>query len=716
MFSIGVEINSLYLIVEYRGMNLKLVSSAIMHLLCIAILFPCQLIGQFSFSLIDSLRAEVSHVPQSIEAVDLLNDISYAFRRNSPDSMMLYALKALELGQLLEYKKGQSLAFKNLGIAKYKQGFTVKEIIEDYEKAISIAKQENDFKIQIACLNNIGLVYHSANESPRALLLYFEALDLYKSQSLIDDRLKGLLFGNIAGSYRRMGDEENEKEYITKALDFAEKNKYLDLYAIYSDNLAMVYNQEGNYQEAIEQCEKGMKIQVQVNDMQSYLQTLNTLSISYLNIGDIQKSLDCSFECAKKADSLHYKLITAEAFIGQSKAYRLLNESESSLEAGKIAFDLLSTSDRFAAGSEVALLLSDIYKERKDFENSLFYYEWYHKSESRSLDQRANYMAAELGVKYKNDARILEIESLNLANKRRGQLIYFLIFISMVLAAFLYGGFRLFKVNKRTTFELTQKNTALYRAEKNLEHKNQELEKYIESNIQLEQFAHVASHDLKSPLRTISSFTGLLKKNFSFDENEKARGYLNFIEQATKQMSALISDLLSFSQVNSQKLNITKVYPADIFISVREILADDIMSKNARIVINSLPKVIYADETKFKRICQNLITNAIKFVKPGTPPVVQIHGQELEDAYVYSIRDNGIGISKEFLKEIFHPYKQLNTKSEYEGSGLGLSITKKLVEQHNGTLSVHSELDIGSTFTITIPKHLKKDLSSVEQQ
>lgn len=689
---------------------MKLVSSAILYMLCLAILFPFQLIGQFSFSLIDSLRIELSHAPQSIETVDLLNDISYAFRRNSPDSMIPYALKASQLAQRLDYIRGQSIAFKNLGIAKYKQGVKVDEVIEDYEKAISLAKEGDDFTTQIACLNNIGLVYHSTNNNSRALLLYFEALDLYKSQSLNDDKLKGLLFGNMAGSYRRMGDEENEKEYITKAVDFAEKNNYLSLYAIYSDNLAMVFNKEGKYQQAIQQCEKGMEIQRQINDIQSYLQTLNTIAYSYLNTGDIQRSLECSLECAKKADSLNYKLITAEAYIGQFKAYRLLNEPDSTLKAGKIAFDLLSTSDRFAAGSEVALLLSEIYKEQKDFENSLFYYEWYHKSETRSLDERASNITAELSVKYKNDSRLLEIDSLNLANKRRDQLIYFLVFISMALAAFLYGGYRLLKVNKRTTFELRHKNTSLNRAEKTLENKNQELEKYIESNIQLEQFAHIASHDLKSPLRTISSFTGLLKKNFSFDENEKAKGYLDFIENATKQMLILINDLLSFSQVNSQKLNISKVYPAKIFISLREILADEIKNKHARIVINSLPKMIYADETKFKRICQNLITNAIKFVKPGIAPIVHVHGKELENAYVYSISDNGIGISNGFLKEIFQPYKQLNTKSEYEGSGLGLSITKKLVEQHNGTLTVNSELGKGSTFTITIPKNIKENL------
>lgn len=419
-----------------------------------------------------------------------------------------------------------------------------------------------------------------------------------------------------------------------------------------------------------------------------------------------QNNLNSALDSLQQKDKVFNKLMTAESYISAAKAYQLQNRVDDAIHAGLIAFNLLSTSSHYSTLSEVALLLSEMYKSQNDFKNSLYYFEWYHKSESIILKDRAKETGAESDGELINDTDGLDIESLNLSNKKRDQLIYILAFISMILAAFLYAGYRLYKTNSQATLELTQKNAALFEAEKTLEIKNQELEKYIESNIQLEQFAHVASHDLKTPLRTISSFAGLLKKNFHFNENEKAKGYLNFVENATKQMSILINDLLSYTQINSQKLNISQVYPSEIFVSLRETLAEDIKSRKARIVINSLPVIIYADKTKFKRICQNLITNGIKFVKPGVYPVVHIHGQELEDAYMYTISDNGIGISKEFQKEIFNPYKQLNTKSEYEGSGLGLSITKKLVEQHNGSLTVHSELNQGSTFTFTIPKRI----------
>lgn len=236
-----------------------------------------------------------------------------------------------------------------------------------------------------------------------------------------------------------------------------------------------------------------------------------------------------------------------------------------------------------------------------------------------------------------------------------------------------------------------------------LENKNEELEKYISSNLELENFAYVASHDLREPLRSIIGFSQLLKQKLGNPEDYTVLEYLQFISESAQQMSILINDLLQYSLVNTE--HVAKPIRT-IFIVEKTILNLRELIHKTKAVINlgELPEIIVGYEPKISQVFQNLIQNAIKFHKPNVPPIVNITSFETPTHWHFSVADNGIGIDTDYFEKIFLLFRRLHTRSEFSGSGLGLAICKKIVEQHHGHIWVESELGHGTTFFFTIAK------------
>jgi len=239
-----------------------------------------------------------------------------------------------------------------------------------------------------------------------------------------------------------------------------------------------------------------------------------------------------------------------------------------------------------------------------------------------------------------------------------------------------------------------------------LQDRKKELEKYIESNLQLENFAYIASHDLKAPLRTVLSFSQLIKRS-SYDAlPDRDKKFLDIVIKSSSNMMLLIEDLLTFSRVNSIKVQYAPLQLSGFFETILIDLTSECEKKGAEIQWNIEDRVIHADKTKLLQLFENLIRNAIKFTETEIKPVVRISMEETEDLYKFSVKDNGIGISEKHLKKIFGIFEKLHSKDVYEGTGLGLSICSKIVEQHGGNIWVESEEGVGSTFNFTLSKNL----------
>lgn len=236
-------------------------------------------------------------------------------------------------------------------------------------------------------------------------------------------------------------------------------------------------------------------------------------------------------------------------------------------------------------------------------------------------------------------------------------------------------------------------------AEKKITQKTQELQ---QSNADLQRFASIASHDLKEPLRKIHTFADLLVETTSEQLDEENRNYLERIIGSCKRMEKVIDDLLTFSRLGIQK----EISPAlDLNQVIRDILDDfevAINQNKATINVSDLPE-INADASQMRQLFQNLIANALKFRKEDISPVINIRS-EIQGQFCHiTVEDNGIGFDEKYKEKIFEVFQRLHSKDRYEGTGIGLSICKRIVEIHKGSIDVHSRLNEGTTFIITLP-------------
>ena len=238
------------------------------------------------------------------------------------------------------------------------------------------------------------------------------------------------------------------------------------------------------------------------------------------------------------------------------------------------------------------------------------------------------------------------------------------------------------------------------RTERRLAMQRRELER---SNTALNEFAFVASHDLQEPLRKIVSFGERLGATAGPMLDENARQYLDRMLDAAARMRALIQDLLAYSQVATGALPFA---PTSLAAIAREVVADletAIAETGGRIEVRGLP-AIDADAPQMRRLFQNLLGNAIKFRRSDTPLMVHLDGSVSRDGVcTITVADNGIGFKQEHEERIFRMFERLHTRTEFQGSGMGLTICQKIVERHGGTIAATSILGQGTTFTVTLP-------------
>lgn len=239
---------------------------------------------------------------------------------------------------------------------------------------------------------------------------------------------------------------------------------------------------------------------------------------------------------------------------------------------------------------------------------------------------------------------------------------------------------------------------------KELEISNEQLTR---SNTELQDFAYVASHDLQEPLRKISSFSKLLESKHKSELSEGAQNYLEAINRSSRRMSTLINDLLTFSRVT------TKTHPHEIIDLNKTIveIIDDMQTRieesNAELKVEELCP-IQGDSLQIRLLIQNLISNSIKYSKQNVPPSIHIYSKADKSSCTIFVKDNGIGFDEVYLDKIFTIFQRLHGRTEYEGTGIGLAICKKIVDRHSGTITAKSKEGEGSTFIVKLPLTQKK--------
>ena len=237
------------------------------------------------------------------------------------------------------------------------------------------------------------------------------------------------------------------------------------------------------------------------------------------------------------------------------------------------------------------------------------------------------------------------------------------------------------------------------RAEARLEHYAARLER---SNEELEQFAHVISHDLREPARMVKSFLDLLEKRYSDQLDARAEEYIDYAVDGSERMQEMIRALLTLSRVGTRGKEPAPTNVEGVLARTLKSLSKVIEKSDAEITYDPLPTVV-ADEAQLAQVFQNLVANGIKFRHENVLPRIHISAERERDKWVFSVADNGIGIDPAQADRIFQIFQRLHTREEYEGTGIGLALCKRIVERHGGRIWVESEPGAGSTFHFTLP-------------
>lgn len=241
---------------------------------------------------------------------------------------------------------------------------------------------------------------------------------------------------------------------------------------------------------------------------------------------------------------------------------------------------------------------------------------------------------------------------------------------------------------------------------KELRAKNLEQKKYIESNLELENFAYIASHDLKAPLRTVMSFSQLLQKNHYGFLDDKGKQYLDIISTASQDMICLIDDLLKYSEITSTDIVVSQ---SDVNSILKTVLIDMqpfFDEAEATVTYTDMPRSLKVDKQRMYQLFKHLLDNSIKFRREDVALKINIHAEELKDHWLFKVSDNGTGIPSQFSEKAFELFKKHKTNDNRKGTGVGLTLSKAIVRHHDGKIWVEANQDGGNVTCFMISKEL----------
>lgn len=659
-------------------------------LFLIILLLQTSSYGQSYQNTIDSLIIVLQTTQTPSQKVDLLNEISYAYRRTSPKKVNEYAQKAEQLSTQIQYKKGEAIANKNIGIALYKMGAQRDSIVRHFQKAIDIAEKIDDYYTQAACNNNIALVYTTKTDYHTAIQYLLKGIKIFDEHFDKELRLKGLMLGNVGFTYLKLKDYEKAVHYLSRTIEMADRNNLESILSIYLDDFGKAYAEVNAFDKAEIQFKRAIKIHKKLGDFQSSIQNLHHTIEMNLKRNRLENIESMGLEAKNMAKQHQFPLLYARSLNYLSNIYLKKGQIALSIDYGQHALDAAKKIKNKMFEKDALDNLTQAYVLQNNFKEAYFSNQKSTAISDSMINEEKTKLTAVLEANYQTREKEQQIQFLNnekSIQKNQIKVLGILIFIGFLLILCI-----LFLWYKK-------RNQAII-----IHKKNAKLEEYIAYNLQLENFAYIASHDLKTPLRTIISFTQLLKRKLRNKLDESEQEYLNFIIGGTKEMSFLIEDLLNYSRIQKQELNLEKFEIQPFVEKLLSRVDSFIQEKQARVELHITPKFIDADALKIHQLLQNLILNAIKFHRPNVQPIVKVICTDNGADWSFEIRDNGIGIKAEYFDKIFLIFKRLNNKTDYEGSGIGLAICKKIVEQHGGKIHIESIVGEGSSFFFTIPK------------
>lgn len=542
------------------------------------------------------------------------------------------------------------------------------------------------------CYNNLGNI---------------EAAYEYRLRSIEIDKVLGDTL-SIIGGYYNLGTLYYYQDVSTKALDYYQKSKELsDLIneprLIYNGTAAIgsVYGKMGQIEQALKLNIESLRIADSLDYHTGQAYALGNIGSNYIALKEYSKAKFYAERSLKLKEELKDKWGLIGAHLTMSELYAKTNNLKF---AEKSIFAALEVAKEINARKRVG----DVYKDISQLYSSVnkndlaIKYLNKHMAVKDSimneniLREMSNHKAESLSKEKQHKIDLLE------SNKKAqhykliafGSLALFFLIVSIIFISLL-------SKQKKLSRLLTEKNIKIETQKNKIQIQNKELES---SNEDLQRFAYVASHDLREPLRMVTSYGKLLTRRYKDKLDASGQEFLYYMTDAASRMDDLLLDLLKYAKTSSNAEPFEKISTSELVESVSRVMERALLDKNAslEVVAENLP-VLEGRKTQLHQLFQNFISNGLKY-NLNESPLIKIDCVTNEKEHIFSFTDNGIGIPEEHQSKIFEMFQRLHAKGEFEGTGIGLATCKKIADIHNGRITVKSKEGVGSTFYFHMPR------------
>ena len=600
-------------------------------------------------------------------AIEQLLDISFNYDNDLGKSMDFLSLaRSVDTNTITRSEKASLYGYEgNINLA-----------LGDFQKAqmaffnqLKLFEQTKNYEGLAQVNFNIGELFYQQNQFSSAVSFYKKALERFRYTLNIYSEIEALIA--LGRCYGKMDDHTRNLYFAKQALQLAIELQNQQLAAEANLEIANAYSNLNKKDQATVFFEDAYRLGSQLGDV-------SITSRAATQLGNIS-----AYECADKNAALEYFASALNASL-KSDDLSLHKNVYQNLSAFYSKYKDYASANVFLTK---LIQINDQISERekeKQLIHSQIQYETVKKEQENVV------------------LKATEIENKSTIQKQRILNLAALICI-LLLTGLVFMGYqslqRKNKYNEHLEKEVKKRTVQIQERNDDLKKVNEMLE---QSNNELERFAYIASHDLKTPLRNIISFLSLIERRLKGNADASIKEYFTFAKSNAKQMHYLIQDVLEFSKIESGTDIIKeKVDLNESLLLVTQNLQESMVRKNSEIFSNHLP-VVEGNSVHLMQLLQNLIGNGFKY-NESTQPKVEINYDQKDQKHFFSIKDNGIGIEPEYHSQIFEMFKRLHNNGEYQGTGIGLSICKKIVDRMKGDIWVESQLGEGTTFHFTFP-------------
>lgn len=604
---------------------------------------------------------QFEHLPKRTQ-FDKLYQIYTKLSQQNDSQALTYIQQAATIAK--ELNDNTLIAKSHRGLCKMlKRKGHYKKAIKHGLYAIKMYHPDTDQEEIIKTYNTVAICHSEQEDMEQTIVLLLKALRIIEKQPK-SQRVPEVVAGthlNLAVAYSKSNYQEKALEQSFLSLKISEQHQ--SIMGIYQGHYTC-----GNIYLALNEIAKAKMHYFQAFEMaktanQQYHIAIvyNNLSLLYEKENNLKKALNYAFkslELKKGIDRQHSLIVSYKKI---SKIFTTMGKYEQAIHHLNNGLTIAQQMNSFSHQAQLLKKIAEIYTYQNDFKNAYEYHQKFVEMRDQAYDEN-------------KAQRLLEM---------------------------------------RAFYDLEQKEReAVFHKESaaKIEKYAQQLES---SNEDLENFAHVVSHDLKEPLRMVKSYLGLIKRMMPKNTLEKTADFFHYALDGAARMENLITDILALSKISRSRRKFEPTDLNDILFVIMYNLDKLIREKGGLVEYHNLP-TLRVDNTQITQLFQNLIGNGIKYNEHSHPKVI-VNCIRQAGHYLFSIKDNGIGIPKNQYERVFEMFQRLNSRQKYSGTGIGLAICKKIVERHNGRIWIESEEGKGSTFYFTLPLELAVEEAAVHE-